>query len=257
MIDPSKILSQLEQLDARLIEAIKRILDRNPSNEQLLQFLATEQFDDLINELGLEKIVSDYVSGFDTSFKQDIANFGRIDLTAQEIQRIENNINIIKNSNGRTVLGYAKANSDLLRVKLINSIINGETARTTVKELEGKLISDLTNTPLSTSQIGSVISTSYADFSRSTTAQVFKNKPEQRFYYEGGILPTSSDECQWLMQNQKSEGYTKAEIDAGIETPFTHTSGPLRGQKKMIYWTGRQPNYNCIHQWMPVELLQR
>lgn len=242
MIDSSKILSQLEQLDKRIIEAIKKILGRNPTNEQLLEFLATDQFDELINELGLEKIVSDYVSNFDTSFKQNIFNFGRIDLTAQEIQRIENNIEIIKNSNGRTVLGYAKANSDLLRVKLINSIINGETARTTAQELEGKLISELTNNPLTTSQIGSVINTSYADFSRSTTAQVFQDKPEQRFYYEGGVIPTSSKQCAWLYENQRKEGYLKSEIDTGIETPFG-----------LINWSGRFPNnWNCIHSWMPL-----
>jgi hypothetical protein len=44
------------------------------------------------------------------------------------------------------------------------------------------------------------------------------------------------------MENQKPEGYTKAEIDAGIETPAG-----------VIDWNGRIPNYSCLHSWMPID----
>lgn len=253
MIDPSNIIKELEQLDEKLLEAIKKILGANPTKEQLLQFLASEEFDKIINDLGFEKSISKYVKGFDLSFSQSISNFGAMDFQAEQIKLISQNVELIKASYGRTVLGYAKANSELLRSKLIQSVINGITARQTIKELGGQLISTLTNAPLTTAQIGAVINTSYADFSRATTGLIYQDKPEQRFKYIGGVIPTSSDECRWLMNNQNPEGYTRAEIDAGIETPFAYTSGEMIGQVKKIYWTGRLPNFNCIHEWLPID----
>lgn len=174
-----------------------------------------------------------------------------MDFKVEQIELISRNVELIKNSHGRTVLGYAKANSELLRSKLIQSIINGVTARQTIKELEGQLISELTNAPLTTAQIGVVINTSYADFSRATTRMTFENRPKQRFKYVGGVIPTSSDECRWLRENQNPRGYTRAEIDAGIETPFTYKRGENKGKIKQIWWWGRFPNYNCGHEWMP------
>ena len=188
--------------------------------------------------------MNNYLTGFDATFKERISSFRNVDLTAERIQIIKNNVDLIKNSNGRTVLGYAKANGDLLRTKLINSIINGTDAKQTIKELE--------SIPLATHQLGAVISTSYADYTRTTTFQAFSDKPEQRFYYAGGIIPTSSEQCAWLVENQKPEGYTLAEIKKGIETPFIWHSGPFAGQHKIINENGRLPNYNCIHTFEPL-----
>lgn len=236
MIDPQSILTQLEQLDKRVKDLIAQILGNNPTQEQMLAFLASDEFDKLIEEAGLTDIVAEYMRNFDIDFSNQIENFRDIDLKAQQIELISRNVEVIKNTNARTVLGYASANSELLRTKLINSIINGVDAQQTLKELE--------TIPLTTAQLGSVISTSYADFSRSVTAQVFENKPEQRFRYVAGIpasAPQKSEICRWLLENQKPEGYTRAEIDAGIVTSFG-----------IVNWGGRLPNYNCTDQWMPI-----
>lgn len=249
---PEEIIRKFNQLDENLIKAIRRILGNNPTQEQLINFLASNEFDILLNDLGLEGTINEYVTNFDLIFQEKASGYRLVNLTAERIDRISTNIDLIKNTYARTILGYAQANSNLLRAKLIESLVTGVNARQTVKSLEGRLISTLNNSPLTTAQIGSVVQTSYYDYSRATTAEIFKDKPEQRFRYEGGIIPTSSDECAWLFTNQKPEGYTKAEIDVGIETPFIYRSGALKGQIKKIYFTGRYPNYNCIHTWEPI-----
>ena len=118
-------------------------------------------------------------------------------------------------------------------MEIKNSIVSNQLTSETVANLTAKI-------PLTDAQIKTVVHTSFSNHSRNITAKAFEDEPEQRFEYVGGVIPTSSQECEWLMNNQNPNGYTKAEIDAGIQTPFG-----------VIYWGGRDPNYNCLHQWLP------
>lgn len=243
---PEQIINELKKIDGKILQAIEKILGKNPPKDKLLQFLASEEYTKMIEDLGLRDAINKYVSNFDTQLKGIATGFGAVNLTAEKIAVINANLDLIKNSYGRTVLGYYQANADLLRSKLISSIIEGIESKEIIKQLAAE-------TPLTTAQVGTVVNTSYTDYNRSGIAKIYEDKPEQRFFYEGGVIPTSSDECRWLYENQRPEGYTKKEIDEGIETPFTYTYGENIGQIKKIFWFGRMPNYNCIHTWLPVE----
>ncbi len=257
MNDQKKIISDLEALDERLLKAIEKILGKNPSKEQLLQFLASEEFDKLIGDLGLNKIAKDYASGFNFSSTQDMKDSG-LTHVQETIARIDMILELIKNANGRTVLGYFGYQKENLRRELINSLVHGKKFEDTVKSFGAEIIGQQNPSGaywmgqlhvFSEANVRTVIGTSYFDYSRSVTRQTWIDQPEQRFKYVGGIIPTSSDECKWLMENQKSEGYTIKEIDAGIETPFIYKKGGNKGEVKRIWWWGRFPNYNCIHAW--------
>jgi hypothetical protein len=89
--------------------------------------------------------------------------------------------------------------------------------------------------------MNTVIDTSYFNHERSITAEIFSDKPEQRFKYVGDLIETSSPICRWLVKNQKPNGYTRAEIDKEIRTP-----------KGLVNWFGRMPNFNCGHSWLPI-----
>lgn len=262
MIDNTKIISDLEALDEKLLEAIKKILGANPTKEQLLQFLASEEFDKLINDLGLEKIVKRYVAGFDILFTQGVKEIG-IDVVAQTLKIIGDNLELIKASNQRTILGYFGYQKENFRRYLISSIIDGQKFETIAKSFGSEIIG--TPNPsgayfggqlhiFSEPNVKTIIGTSYYDYDRSLTRQAFLDKPDQRFYYGGLLKETSSDECEWLVQrdNQMPEGYTMTEIDEGIETPFVYKYGDNKGEVKKIWWWGRQPNYNCPHTFRPI-----
>lgn len=240
-----EFLKKIKQIDEKLSKAIVKLFGKKPNKEALLKFINSKDFDKLIEDLGLKDAVKEYVKGFDIySMQTGTMNILK-DSAKQSI--INSNLLLIKNTYSRTILGYFSAYIENLKSKLTASILQGITAAETIRKLKEE-------TPLSTAQIGSVVNTSYADYNRATISQIYVDKPEQRFYYEGGVIPTSSDECRWLYENQKLEGYTKKEIDAGIETPFVYEYGELKGQVKKIYWFGRFPNYNCIHTWMPIEV---
>ena len=244
MATPEQIINELKKIDGKIINAIEKILGKNPPKDKLLQFLASDEYTKLIEDLGLRGAVQKYTAGFQLGLSASV--IANENLTPGRLAIINANLELVKNTYSRTILGYYQANSELLRSKLISSIIEGIESKEIIKQLAAE-------TPLTNAQVGSVVNTSYADYNRAGIAKVYEDKPEQRFFYEGGVIPTSSDECRWLYENQKPEGYTKKEIDAGIETPFTYAYGENIGQTKKIYWFGRLPNYNCIHAWYPIE----
>jgi hypothetical protein len=99
---------------------------------------------------------------------------------------------------------------------------------------------------LTDAQFNAAVTTAYAETSRNATREAYKDDPNARFKYIGGILKSSSKQCEWLMIHQRKEGYTIAEIDAGIDTPYRDKNGDVL----KIYWCGRVPNINCIHEWV-------
>lgn len=261
MIDNQKIISELEALDEKLLEAIKKILGANPTKEQLLRFLASPEYDKLIDDLGLKRIVSQYVSGFDFIFAQGMKDAG-VDIATQTLRTIGDNLELIKGTHERTILGYFGYQKENFRRYLIESIVNGQKFEDIVESFGKEIIG--TPNPVgafykgklhifSESNVKTIIGTSYYDYDRGLTRQVFMDS-EQRFYYAGLLKETSSDECEWLInkENQKPEGYTMAEIDEGIETPFIYKYGDNTGQIKKIWWWGRKPSWNCPHTWRPI-----
>ncbi len=215
------------------------------SRSNLINTLAGNNLDTFINGLGLGKISEAYTELLMENFEGKMKSFSKVNLTAERIQMISTNMNSIINTNERRLVGYFSAETENIRTSIVNSVIGGETFPATVRSLKEK-------TGYNNQQIGTIINTSYSDVGRTTTRLAFIEDPDQLFECEGGIIPASSDECKWLYKEQKKEGYTMKAIDAGIDTPYTYTYGNLKGQTKKIYWGGRFPNYNCIHEWLPL-----
>lgn len=226
---PEQMLAQLDRIDSKLSKFLSKL-----NETELANVLQPGNWTQLMSDVGLTQWVNKYTANYDTLFRSSLKGLGKVESAVADIGSIRRNMSIVKASNNRTIVGYLTGNSGNIQNKLIDSIVNGTTARSTTEAI---LSVNTLHTP---SQVGTVVNTAYSDFGRSVTAQVFKNEPEQRFRYTGGVIPTSSEECRWLFENQKPEGYTKAEIDAGITTPFG-----------TINWNGREPNFNCIHEWLP------
>ena len=235
-----ELFKKLDLFEIELMKSIRQILSSNPTSDEVLLLLISSDFDTLLQSLGYEDLLNEYNSLLDGVMFKNASGLSKVENAVQELA-------IIKEMKLKDYFKKTDANIQLIKTRLGESIVGGIDARTTLKNLE--------SIPLRDYQTSAFLNTAYADFNRIATAKVYESKPEQRFMYTGGTIPTSSKECAWLMKNQRKEGYTKAEIDKGIETPFTYTSGDFRGQKKKIYWTGRLPNFNCIHTWEPIDKL--
>jgi hypothetical protein len=132
-----------------------------------------------------------------------------------------------------TLREFIQSNKTQFKNRIIELIINGSDKKVIKQYFE--------KTPFTTSQIGTLINTAESDIRRSTVLSAYEDRPGMKFRYEGGLIPTSSHVCTWLINNQKEGGYTLEEIQAGIETP-----------EGTVNWGGRVPNYNCIHHWEPI-----
>ena len=233
-----------KELETLLKELTNQLTRAGLTKVQLAQIAAEVDFFQELKSFGFEDLVNKYFNGYDKIITQRIN-----EAAAQGVKGLAN-VNIdsllqIKELETQHLLKRAEAFSLQYKRELFTSLIRGDSIPETISKLRDITLTD--------AQLGTVLNTQYSEFSRTATKDIYKAKPEQRFRYVGragtsGIIPTNSEQCRWLMENQKPEGYTRAEFDAGIETPFTHQYGDLKGQPKMIYWQGREPNWNCIHE---------
>jgi len=224
MLPYEQLQKDLEAVQAKLIAQVDEMLAVGKSKKEIARFIDSIDFDELLADLGVDKAVAKYVKSLDglvTDFGTDIPT----DLL--------DDLQILQNKQVDYILGSLSNKMVLWQESMISGLIGN------IKDKD--ILASLESIGLTDSQAGTVLQTSYYNFSRTSTAVVYSNNPEQRFKYVGGTIPTSSDQCAWLYKNQNPEGYTKAEIDKGIKTPYGE-----------INWYGRNPNYNCIHSWRAI-----
>ena len=235
MITIDSLLKQLEGFNVELERRLS-LMFKNMSPQAIKTYIESNSFYELLDDMGINDFIDDYMKLLDS----EAGIYAKL-YNDRAIEDLET----LQNLRYTELVGRFKTNADTLQAKLYESIINGVTFEQTKDSLKGIGFTD--------AQTGAIVQTGYYDYSRSATFKAFEDNPNQKFEYVGGIIPTSSDECKWLMMNQKKEGYTFAEIAKGIKTPFVHTSGKLKGQDKIINQFGRNPNFNCVHKFVPVD----
>lgn len=238
-----KILKQLEQIDAKIVILVNKLLKQNKPKE-LISAIIDKELDKYISELGIDKIAEQYANSLITSGLTTLTQVAKKQATDELINIIGMNLEPIAETYRDTILGYFKANTEKLKSELLNSLISGTPTSEITKSLQAKFtrVSSDTVHYLTDANINTVIQTSYSNVSRISTAKAFEEKPEQRFTYFGPRDEKNRDACAYMLDNQNPEGYTKSEIDAGIETPFGK-----------INWLGPPNNWNCRHQWFAAD----
>ena len=225
-------LAQFEkEIEVMLAELISKLEKGNFTRTQLAQISAEINFFDELKRAGFEKSVNKYFSGYETILADALskARTLKVDFAGINTAALE----LIANLDEEFLLRKAASWGAQFKSEFAKSIIRGDTITQTA--------ANLTEIPLTDAQMKTVLNTSYTEFNRVSTFEVFKSDPKQRFSYFGRIISTSSKQCEWLMGNQDPAGYTQEEINAGIDTPFG-----------IINQSGRDPNFNCGHTWRPI-----
>ena len=239
-----EIIKGMEGLDKKLINELLKL--SGASKAKLLDFIASGEFDEFIASTGLNRLLTGNTKEYDIIFKQTLSKLQAAKLTGEALTRISTNAELIKGFQDRTVLGFYQSQTNRLKTHLASGLIGGENFRDVVLKFGQGIVTE--QNPIATwhfftdANVGTVINTGYADFSRTMTADAFIDQPGQKFQYVGGTIPTSSEQCRWLIENQRPDGYTKEEIDAGISTPAG-----------LIDFFGRSPNFNCIHSFEAID----
>ena len=171
---------EIEKLLQELLDKIKR---GNFTDVELAQIASEIDFFEEIENLGFREIVEKYFDNYDIQIEKILTEAqkrGVRDLTNINVQQLE----FVKLLDTNYLLGRAESWSNEWQSEFVKSIIRGDTISQTIKNLE--------EIPLTDAQLGTVLNTAYSDIQRTATVEVYKDKPEQRFKYEGGVIPTSS-----------------------------------------------------------------
>lgn len=241
--DLLKLIAILSSIDEEIEIFVSEMLTTK-SRYEIIEFLTSERLNEYVRSLGVSDIASIYYDMMTGVMNTDLKTVSKY-VSDFNKDAIQGALDMLINTNVKTFDSNVSSNISVINKTLAESVLSGDTFELSVQKMRDAGMTK-------TQRIETILHTGYYNVSRISTKMAFKDKPEQKFSYSGGILPTSSDECRWLMQNQKKEGYTMEEIENGIETPFKYTYGRLKGQVKKIFWSGRHPNFNCIHTWLPL-----
>jgi hypothetical protein len=242
---PDDIINIIQKVENDFVQRLLLISENKNKipKLELARLIAQLNFLEEMKNLGLVNAINSLEQLYDNGIRELI--------TLAESEKVLNTFRIsgdifdrMKMVNAEEILRSAGAWGDRLKIKLVESITMG----LPIEQMRKSLL----EIPLTSTQLNSAINTAYYDYIRTFTRVTFEDEPELRYVYYGEIFPTKTDECRWLLLNQNPEGYTRAEIDEGIETPFEHKYGDLRGEIKKIYWNGREPNINCNDKWIPL-----
>jgi hypothetical protein len=228
------ILKYLE-LDQAILKAVNKILGGKGTQLEIMQFILSPAFDEMIYDLGLTETLKAYDVSLLKSSASQVKTLNKVIKVAEKQITISTTEEVLRQAKRFSAKGMNDASIKIFQDTLTNQIASGVARKDILLQME--------SIPLTTTQLQTNVHTAYSSINRSITAVAFEDQPEQKFFYEGGTIPTSSPQCEWLVNNQNPGGYTKAEIDAGISTP-----------DGAISWQGRIPNFNCIHEWLPIEL---
>ena len=212
------VKAKLEKILANLTEQQRIAIIQNPA---LIDELLSDFNPDLLAQYYQTELLR-YAGEIGIQFKNitDNAQKDKVNLFVETMLQLKT----------RTLRNYIANNKEQFADNLIKLIINGSDEQT-VKEY-------FALTPFKNYQIGTLLNTARADIRRTATIAGFEDDENTRYRYVGPIVEHSSKICIWMLQNQRPEGYTLAEIQAGIKTPAGN-----------VDFGGRIPNYNCLHEW--------
>ena len=243
--DLMRLLAMLSAVDSDIEKFVSELIQKS-STYDLITFLNSGQLNEYVRTLGLDAVATEYYRNLNSIMDEHLKLYAPLVKEFNE-NAIKGALGMLVDTNIKTLNNSVSNNIDVVNKVLTESILGGDSFDISVQKMKD---SGMTNSQ----RIETLLHTGYYNFSRVSTRMAFKSKPEQKFEYVGGVIPTSSDECRWLFLNQKPAGYTMVEIEKGIETPYRYTYGVNKGKVKKIYWSGRNPNFNCIHEWLPKDL---
>lgn len=226
----------IEQILKEVDETIKKRINKIFAGLTQEQRLAMIENPDLVNQIladiDPDKIATYYNISLVETAGTIIKSYAK-ELTELQKNKVSFFVDGLVKLKTESLKNFVTSNKETFKNKIIELAINGS-REDAVNEYFKRI-------PFTTSQIGTLLNTTEADIRRTTITSAYEDDKEQRFRYVGGLIPTSSDICTWLIQNQDENGYTMEEIQNGIETPFGNVDAG-----------GRIPNYNCIHHWEPI-----
>lgn len=234
MEDLAKYLEEdFDVIFLRIINFIKELKKKKKVDyDDLAKVLNQKNFFKILEEAGLKKLSVKY-------FKEYLKESRKFLKEAQDAGVYLSKIKLedlakINSLRYEILEGKLFAWGENLRIEFLRGFLSAD-------NFEQMLDNIIPKSPHAANLTASAVNTMIQDFNRDNIKYLFGDNAEIRYKYVGPIIQTSSEQCKWLLQNQKQEGYSLEEIEKGIQTPYGE-----------INFYGRVPNFNCLHRWEPL-----
>lgn len=216
-----KLLSKIEKVLAGLV-----VLD----DAALAQAFQQIDFVDDLNRLGFPALLEKVKGSYDKQVVTTVAGLSAAQRNKQRVAAVQA-IEVLALLDLSTISSGVTRYANELKTAMFRGLLTGQSSKSI---MEGLTATYGVGRALSSKQQVALLNDSFARFSRTTTAKLFEDVPEQKFQYVGPNDEVTRDVCVATLEMQ-GEGMTMAEIEAEAPVSFADGGG-----------------FNCRHEWVPV-----
>jgi len=240
------------------------------SDTQILRVARELDFFMELQQAGFNTSFKTLMQGYDTEAETILKEFQKIArartigtgaeilLSSAGTEMIAQQLQLLRDLDGEVLLGKFGSETKRLKSELLKGIISGEPS---------SLVSERLSAEWGETIIGEksrmIARDSFAQFSRTSTMNVFKQNPNKLFRYIGSKDNKNRPACRYFIDNQQNKkGFTAKEIrDLGKKMGEKKIPLPVWDNKKKKYVAKYEKakfdqvkcgGFNCRHKFSPV-----
>ena len=244
------------------------------SDTQILRVARELDFFMELQEAGFNTSFKNLMQGYDTEAESILKEFQKIVrartvgagaeilLSPAGTEAIAQQLQLLRDLDGEVLLGRFSSETTKLKSELLKGIISGEPAGAVAERLSAEWVDADGNPTLIGQRSRMIARDSFAQFSRTSTMNVFKQNPNQLFRYVGSKDNKNRPACRYFIDNQQNKkGFTVKEIK-----DLSKKMG--QGKIPLPVWNNKQKKYvakyekakfdpiklgghNCRHDFIP------
>ena len=232
MADLDFYKKDMEKIQTQLLKKIEKVLGGLTVLDDAGLATAFKQinFVDELNALGFPALLKKIKGSYD---KNAIKSFDLLKATqrTRQVATAVQAVEILSILDLTTISAGVTRYANELKTAMFRGLLTGQSSASI---MEGLTSTYGVGRALSSKQQVALLNDSFARFTRTTTAKLFEDVPEQKFEYIGPDDEVTRDVCAETLALQ-GEGLTADEIESITPVSFADGGG-----------------FNCRHEWIPV-----
>ena len=222
----------MEKIQKKLLNKIEKVLAGLEVLDDAALAQAFQQIDfvDDLNRLGFPALLEKVKGSYDKQVVTTVAGLSAAQRNKQRVTAVQA-IEVLAILDLSTISSGVTRYANELKTAMFRGLLTGASSKSII---EGLTATYGVGRALSSKQQVALLNDSFARFTRTTTAKLFEDVPEQKFEYVGPNDEVTRDVCVATLEMQ-GEGMTMAEIEAEAPVSFADGGG-----------------FNCRHEWVPV-----
>lgn len=244
-----ELLDNIEKIKNQLLARINK---GNLSQSDYAEIVGQIDFFEELQSLSYGDLLENYFKGYEDvilRIKEQATALGVRNISGTSLRQLDSFIDVKFSE----LLGQAEQYSKQLKSELLKNLIAGVSPE--------DIAESLNEIPLTNNQLRVAVNSGIAEFERISTAKIFEDEPNVRYYLFGVDDNRNRPACDAVLKYQPKEGWTKEEIDNGAVTEivkqhaaeFAQNPSSLEQALKKPYTFASCGGFNCRHRFRVIE----